>query len=123
MGGAQWTGRRWTKGLRVFAAARLGPVLFSIKVLAMLSLALLIIAIVSSGAWAQVGERNFFEPLITQDPNPSNTLDIIPNWVAIRRGTVVAVAFSLEKEISNDFSIELANGWNEPLCANGFACD
>jgi hypothetical protein len=114
---------RMGRGLRVFAAARLYLARSSTATLAMLSIALLIVAIVSSGAWAQVGERNFFEPLITQDPNPSNTLDIIPNWVAIRNGTDVAVAFSLEKEISNDFSIELASGWNEPLCAKGFACD
>ena len=31
-------------------------------------------------AMAQVGNRNFFEPLITADPNPGNTLDIIPQW-------------------------------------------
>jgi len=123
MSRARWAACGWTKGQSVVLKSCLQLTRFSITRLARISIALLILGFLTSDTWAQVGERNFFEPLITQDPNPSNTLDIIPTWVAVRHGSMVAVAFSLEKEISNDSSIEVANGWNEPFCVNGFACD
>ena len=99
------------------------PMAFVMPVAAMIIVATLILATMPPSARAQVGERNFIEPLITEDPNPSNGLDIIPNWVAIRDGNDVAVAFSLEKELSDDFSVELASGWNEPMCVKGLVCD
>ena len=114
------------RGPAVRAAARLTPAVAAFTVLTVLTtlgMATLILAMVPSGACAQVGERNFVEPLITQDPNPSNELDIVPDWVAIRHGNDVAVAFSLEKQFSDDFSLELASGWNESMCDKGFICD
>ena len=74
-------------------------------------------------AMAQVGNRNFFEPLITADPNPGNTLDIVPQWTAIEHGQVFAVAFSLEKKLLPDFSIQLGDAWNDPMCEKNFLCD
>jgi hypothetical protein len=118
---------RWTidRGSKVFTAAAVGTrsAGLALTVFGRLGLTVLILAIASPSIQAQVGERNFFEPLITEDPNPSNALDIIPNWITIRGGADVAVAFSLEKELNDDFSVELASGWNEPLCAKGLVCD
>lgn len=73
--------------------------------------------------FAQTGERNFFEPLVTQDPNPSNELDIEPAWTAIRGGQDVSVLFSLEKQLSANISIELEDDWNAPLCPDQSACE
>lgn len=73
-------------------------------------------------AGAQVGKRNFIDPLVVDDPNPSNELDLIPNWVSIAEGTNFSFNFTLEKTISQDFSIELGNAWNDPSCSPGFIC-
>src|SRR5271156_4159117 len=73
-------------------------------------------------AGAQVGKRNFIEPLIVDDPNPSNTLDLIPNWVAIANGSNVSFNFTLEKTFSQNSSIEFGNAWNDPSCNPGFIC-
>ncbi len=73
-------------------------------------------------ARAQVGKRNFIEPLIVEDPNPGNTLDLIPNWVAPAEGSNFSFNFTLEKTISRNLSIELGNAWNDPSCNPGFIC-
>jgi hypothetical protein len=73
-------------------------------------------------AGAQVGKRNFIEPLIVDDPNPSNTLDLIPNWVAPAEGSNFSFNFTLEKTIGRNLSIELGNAWNDPSCNPGFIC-
>jgi hypothetical protein len=82
-----------------------------------------ILIAVPLAAIAQVGNRNFFEPLITADPNPGNTLDIIPQWTNIEHGQVFAVAFSLEKKLLPNFSLQLGDAWNDPMCEKNFLCD
>jgi len=77
----------------------------------------------ASPASAQVGKRNFFEPLIAQDPNPSNELDLLPEWLRISHGQVYALPFSLEKQLRADFSIQVGNSWGDPSCDPGFLCD
>ncbi len=72
---------------------------------------------------AQVGARNFIEPLITQDPNPSNELALEPNWVAMANGQNVVFDFSLEKRLADDFSLQLASGWTDPMCRAGAVCN
>jgi len=77
----------------------------------------------ASAAYAQVGNRNFFDPLITQDPNPSNELDLVPQWIGVAHGQVYALPFSLEKQLRSDFSIQVGNSWGDPSCDKGFVCD
>lgn len=86
-------------------------------------LALLLISLILPAvASAQVGKRNFIDPLVVDDPNPSNELDLIPNWVSIAEGSNFSFNFTLEKTISQDLSVELGNAWNDPSCNPGFLC-
>jgi hypothetical protein len=62
-------------------------------------------------------QAQFIEPLIADDP-----LDLIPNWVAIAEGSNFSFNFSLEKTLSENFSLELGNAWNDPSCNPGFIC-
>jgi hypothetical protein len=73
-------------------------------------------------ARAQVGRRNFIEPLIVEDANPSNSLDLIPGWVKLSHGTLLSLNASLEKQLSQNFSLQLGDGWNDPACQLGHAC-
>jgi hypothetical protein len=81
-------------------------------------------AILAAGAArAQVGNRNFIEPLIVQDPNPSNELDLLPSWTRFAHGESFSLPFSLEKQLSSIFSIQVGSSWNDPSCEPGFLCD
>ncbi len=77
----------------------------------------------AASAGAQVGKRNFIEPLIVQDPNPSNELDLLPAWLRYAHGQAYSLAFSLEKQLSPLFSIQVGSAWNDPSCDPGFVCD
>jgi hypothetical protein len=90
-----------------------------LRVLPVIPVLLLVLTTI---AGAQVGKRNFIEPLIVEDPNPSNELDLIPNWVAPAEGSNFSFNFTLEKEISQNLSIELGNAWNDPSCNPDFIC-
>jgi hypothetical protein len=82
------------------------------------------LAIFDAGiARAQVGARNFIEPLIVQDPNPGNTLDLLPSWLRYAHGQSYSLEFSLEKQLSNDFSVNVQDSWNDPACGRNFLCD
>jgi hypothetical protein len=82
-----------------------------------------LVLLTGAAARAQVGNRNFLEPLIVQDPNPSNELDLLPSWLRIAHGQVYSVPFSLEKQLSNDFSIQVGSSWNDPSCEKNHRCD
>ena len=82
-----------------------------------------LIALSAVSARAQVGKRNFLEPLIVQDPNPSNELDLLPGWVRVAHGQAYSLSFSLEKQLSSNFSIQLGSSWNDPSCDEHFTCD
>ncbi|HTW89202.1 MAG TPA: hypothetical protein VMD75_14470 [Candidatus Binataceae bacterium] len=87
------------------------------------TIALLItLAALPTIARAQVGRRNFIEPLIVEDADPSNELDLIPGWVKLSHGTLASVNATLEKQLSQDFSIQLGDGWNDPACLPGHDC-
>ena len=69
------------------------------------ALAILILAGFNGTARAQVGDRNFYDPLITYDANPSNELTLEPGWARTNSGSSAAFSFSLEKMITNNVSI------------------
>jgi hypothetical protein len=96
---------------------------YHITLLAALGWSIFIVGVDASAAWAQVGNRNFFEPLIVQDPNPSNEFDLVPQWIRFAHGEVYAVPFSLEKQLSANFSLQFSSSWNDPACEQGFLCD
>ena len=62
---------------------------------------------------AQVGKRQFVDPLITQNPNPSNELELQPSWNKSRTGNEYTFEFSLEKKLSQNFSIEIEDELNQ----------
>jgi hypothetical protein len=82
------------------------------------------LAIIEAGvAHAQVGERNFIEPLIVQDPNPGNTLDLLPSWLRYAHGQTYSLVSSLEKQLGPNFSVQVQSSWNDPSCERNFLCD
>ena len=79
-------------------------------VCAAIALALLGVARV---ALAQVGKRNFVEPLVTEDSDPSNEMELQPGWSKSRRGNTYSFAFSQEKTLSHNFSLEIGDEINQ----------
>ena len=77
----------------------------------------------AAAARAQVGQRNFIDPLIVQDPNPSNELDLLPSWLRVAHGEAYSLSFSLEKQLGSNFSLQVGSAWNDPSCDQGFRCD
>jgi len=75
--------------------------------------AALLVAGIPGIARAQVGARNFYDPLITYDANPSNELTLDPGWVRTSSGDQAAFSFSLEKEITDNFSIMLGESLSD----------
>ena len=65
---------------------------------------LLIVATIGI-ARAQVGQRNFYDPLITIDADPSNELTMSPGWIKTSSGPQATFSFSLEKELTPNFSL------------------
>jgi hypothetical protein len=63
-------------------------------------------------ARAQVGARNFLEPIITEDPNPSNELELQPQWSQAAGDSDFQFSFSLEKTLSENFSLEIGDAYN-----------
>ncbi|MGO9056577.1 MAG: hypothetical protein ACLQU2_04215 [Candidatus Binataceae bacterium] len=96
---------------------------YDFRLLAALGLSTLLILSAASAVLAQVGNRNFFEPLIVQDPNPSNEIDLLPQWIRFAHGEVYALPFSLEKQLSANFSVQVGSSWGDPSCDQGFLCD
>ncbi|MHB8383772.1 MAG: hypothetical protein ACYDC3_15695 [Candidatus Binataceae bacterium] len=66
-------------------------------------------------AHAQVGSRSFISPLVTEDPNPSNELDLLPGWTRGENGDNFSFSFDLEKKLSQNTSIEFSDAINDPL--------
>ena len=60
---------------------------------------------IATCARAQVGQRNFFDPMITQDADPSNELTLEPGWSKSSSGSQTAFSFSLEKQLTANFSL------------------
>jgi hypothetical protein len=66
----------------------------------------------AQSAHAQVGKRIFLEPIITEDPNPSNELELQPGWYQAAGSSNFQFAFSLEKTVTENFSIEIGDALN-----------
>jgi hypothetical protein len=79
----------------------------------MMAMAALVAALLSvHPAHAQVGQRNFLEPIVTEDPNPSNELELQPEWSQAAGSSNFQFAFSLEKTVTENFSIEVGDAVN-----------
>jgi hypothetical protein len=79
-----------------------------------ISLALALIVASAAAAHAQVGGRNFVEPLMTEDPNPSNEMELQPEWLSGSQSSDASFEFSLEKTLSPNLSVEVAGFINSP---------
>lgn len=60
---------------------------------------------------AQVGARNFVEGIVSEDPNPSNEVVLVPGWSRESHSTNFSFAFSFEKQLSDSVSIELSDSY------------
>src|SRR5690348_4361741 len=63
-------------------------------------------------ARAQVGARDFIEPLVTEDSNPSNEVTLVPGWNRESHSSDFNFAWSLEKQLSDETSIQLGDALN-----------
>ncbi|HKM99915.1 MAG TPA: hypothetical protein VJX23_05325 [Candidatus Binataceae bacterium] len=73
-------------------------------------------------AFAQVGARNFYDPLITQDANPSNEITNSPGWAKTgATGTQVSYSFSIEKEITENVDFLFGEAINDTARRNSTA--
>ena len=70
---------------------------------------------------AEVGPRNFYDPLITIDANPSNELTLCPGWVKTHDGTAASYSFYLEKEITDDLDVTFGEALNDAARRHAFA--
>ena len=64
-------------------------------------------------ALAQVGRRNFIEPIVTEDSDPSNELEVQPQWYKSRTDSTYSFLFSQEKTLSENFSVEIGEQFNQ----------
>lgn len=63
----------------------------------------------ASSARAQGDFRNFFDTLITDDATPSNEVIIQPGWVKSVSGSNVSFSWSIEKQLSDNFSLQIGD--------------
>lgn len=63
-----------------------------------------------ASAHGVVGDRMFMEPLVAEDANPANEMDLlVPAWQA---GTGFSEGFAIEKTLLPNLSIGLAGAWS-----------
>ena len=62
-----------------------------------------------SSARAQADFRNFFHTLICDDAAPGNEIIIQPGWVKSVSGSNVSFSRSIEKHLSGNFSLQIAD--------------
>lgn len=68
---------------------------------------------VASIAHAQVGKRYFIEPIVTEDADPSNELELQPGWNKTRTANIYSFEFSQEKRLSQNVSVEIGDVINQ----------
>lgn len=66
-------------------------------------------------AHAQVGARDFPDTLVTEDPDPSNELDLLPGMASGSGQNSFSFSFDLEKKLSENTSIQFSEAINDPL--------
>lgn len=67
---------------------------------------------VANRAAAQMPARVYLEPLVTEDADPSNELELAPGWNRESHSSDFNFAFSMEKQISPHISIEIGDAIN-----------
>ena len=67
------------------------------------------ILLFAPSALAQGDFRNFFDTLITDDATPSNEVIIQPGWVKSASGSNVSFSWSIEKQLSENFSLQIGD--------------
>jgi hypothetical protein len=70
--------------------------------------AMLMVLMAASAARAQTGRRVFIDPLVTEDATPDNELELAPGWNRESRRSDANFAWSVEKQFSKNFSIEVS---------------
>jgi len=73
-------------------------------------------------ALAQVGNRNFYGAMVTEDPNPDNGLSLSPEWYATDGVNAFSLSFSVEKQISDSTSLQINDAWNAEHCTDPAIC-
>jgi hypothetical protein len=73
---------------------------------------MMLATVAAQPAHAQVGARDFVEPIVTEDANPSNELTIVPGWNRESHSSDFNFAFSIEKQLSDAASIQLGDSYN-----------
>jgi len=62
---------------------------------------------------AQAEFRDFFDTLITDDATPSNQAIVQPGWVKSGNGSNLSLAWSIEKQLSENFSLQIGDSFGD----------
>jgi hypothetical protein len=83
------------------------------KSIGMLALASMILSLPrTASAHGTVGDYTFLEPIVAEDANTKNELDLLaPSWVRTADGRTFSIGSSLEKKLSNDVSLSIGSSW------------
>lgn len=66
----------------------------------------------AAAAHGMVGDYTFLEPIVAEDANPKNEMDILaPSWVRTSEGRQFTLGFSLEKKLSENSSVLIGSSW------------
>jgi hypothetical protein len=67
----------------------------------------------ASRTLAQTNERNFIEPLITEDTFTSDEADLLPGWSRGADSRTFVLAAQIEKSLAQNVSVEIAAQWDQ----------
>jgi len=67
----------------------------------------------ASRTLAQTNERNFIEPLITEDTFTTNEADLLPGWSRGADSRTFVVAAQIEKSLAQNVSLEVTAQWDQ----------
>ena len=69
---------------------------------------MLVVLAAASEVRAQIGRRVFIDPLVTEDATPDNEIELAPGWNRESHASDVNFAWSVEKQLTKNFSLELS---------------
>ena len=84
--------------------------------------AILVLAIGCGDSLAQVGNRNFYGAMVTEDPNPDNGVSLSPQWYGTDGIDAFSLSLSIEKQITDSTSLQINDAWNAETCTDPAIC-
>jgi hypothetical protein len=73
-------------------------------------------------ALAQIGNRYFYGSMVTEDPDPGNSLGLAPAWYTTQAIDAFSLNFSIEKQFTDITSLQINDAWNAESCTDPAIC-